>query len=64
VYITELHYCCDCGIYLGIENGDGICSECEEKCYKCGTQLPEDEDWTDPLCPNCAKTEHKLEIKP
>jgi len=61
MYISELHYCCDCGTYLGIENGDGICGECEEKCYLCGQLLPEDEDYTEPMCPDCLKKYNKLE---
>ena len=30
-YLPELHYCCRCGDYLGIDNGDGICLACESE---------------------------------
>lgn len=49
-YITELHYCHICGIYLSPDNGDAICSGCEDEmieCSKCGDfHMP---DW------NCQK---------
>ena len=35
-YLPELHYCCVCGIYLGPDNGDGICSSCEYIVYCVG----------------------------
>jgi uncharacterized Zn finger protein (UPF0148 family) len=28
-YLPELHYCCVCKEYLGPDNGDGICPECD-----------------------------------
>ena len=28
-YLPELHYCCVCKEYLGPDNGDGICAECD-----------------------------------
>jgi hypothetical protein len=28
-YLPELHYCCVCKEYLGHDNGDGICPECD-----------------------------------
>ena len=30
-YLPELHYCCVCREYLGMDNGDGICGACEEE---------------------------------
>lgn len=39
-YLPHLHYCCCCNEYLGDDNGDGICPECDrdedEPCPKCG----------------------------
>lgn len=29
-YLPELHRCSECGIDLGAENGDGMCSHCEQ----------------------------------
>ena len=29
VYLPDLHYCCVCNVYLGMNDGDAICSECE-----------------------------------
>jgi len=29
-YLPELHFCCVCRVYLGTEDGDGICSDCED----------------------------------
>lgn len=34
-YLPENHYCCVCKVYLGTEDGDGICPECDN-------ELPED----------------------
>ncbi len=34
-YIIELHYCCECGQYLGPDNGDGICGSCEDLMEEC-----------------------------
>jgi len=28
-YLEELHYCCVCHVYLGPDNGDGICGGCD-----------------------------------
>ena len=28
-YLEELHYCCFCHVYLGPDNGDGICGGCD-----------------------------------
>lgn len=44
-YMPELHYCCVCRVYLGMDDGDGICSGCEDEmieCPKCGEfHMPE-----------------------
>jgi hypothetical protein len=29
-YLPELHFCCVCRVYLGPDDGDGICSDCED----------------------------------
>ena len=29
--LPELNYCCECGEWLGPENFDGICLDCEEE---------------------------------
>jgi len=29
-YIIEMHYCSHCGVYLGAEDGDGVCYDCSE----------------------------------
>jgi hypothetical protein len=28
-YMPHLHYCCGCKVYLGPDNGDGICAGCD-----------------------------------
>jgi|GEM_PF-6686566 len=28
-YMPDLHYCCVCKEYLGPDNGDGICLDCD-----------------------------------
>ncbi len=57
-YMPELHYCCDCGEYLGPDNGDGICMDCEMKC-DCGRPLPDNSNWDEAICPACLKKEQK-----
>ena len=29
-YLPDNHYCCVCNNYLGMDDGDGVCSTCEE----------------------------------
>lgn len=29
-YQPDLHYCCVCHDYLGPDDGDGICPDCDE----------------------------------
>ena len=29
-YLPDNHYCCVCEQYLGMDDGDGVCSTCEE----------------------------------
>ncbi len=57
-YLSDWHYCCDCGNYLGIENGDGICGECEMKCGVCRCEL--DDNNTTSLCPSCSEREYNI----
>lgn len=34
VYLPELHYCCVCKEYLGHDNGDGICVDCDTEDFE------------------------------
>jgi hypothetical protein len=40
-YLEELHYCCVCHVYLGPDNGDGICGGCDVE-----EEDPEEETWS------------------
>lgn len=31
MYLPRLHYCCNCNVYLGPDDADGICYECDEE---------------------------------
>lgn len=42
-YLPDLHYCQICGTYLGPDNGDGICSGCDEEQEM--KQMRDDEKW-------------------
>jgi hypothetical protein len=53
-YMPELHSCCVCKKDLGPDNGDGICSDCENTCARCGV-FKEDDNVNDmQLCSACA----------
>lgn len=53
MYLPEFHICCMCKMYLGTENGDGICFDCDLKCRNCSKYLPE--DGTDIICEECSE---------
>ncbi len=40
-YLPELHYCCMCNKYLGPDNGDAICCDCEDKFDENGELIEE-----------------------
>ena len=45
-YMPEMHYCLACGVYLGPDNGDGICAACDMTCPECGQDHPANVDCT------------------
>jgi hypothetical protein len=55
-YLPELHYCCNCDVYLGPDNGDNICSECETLlCDYCDSMMLKSggpDSWI-ANCPKC-----------
>ena len=41
-YLPELHYCWFCGVYLGMDDGDGICWECDSLMDEEGNPIDEE----------------------
>lgn len=42
-YLPELHYCSVCKVYLGMDDGDGICAECDNSfCVNCEKIITEE----------------------
>lgn len=42
-YLPELHYCFRCNVYLGPDNGDGICGACDLELYEEENGAPADD---------------------
>jgi hypothetical protein len=63
-YLPELHRCCVCGIDLGPDNGDGICTECDNVAARggdgrcpCGRLVLSTGGEPCPFCGGCAGEE-------
>jgi NMD protein affecting ribosome stability and mRNA decay len=60
MYLPEAHYCYKCGVYLGSDDGDGVCYDCSDDSEDAAQEIEVEPETADnrqimPLCQGCGK---------